>query len=289
MENEITYATDVLCHTFNTIFSNIFSSIDTTINHILDNLLFIHSDITDTFKFQQLFGTDSTNGLLLIANSLLLGIILFYIFHFALSHLIYLKIDSPYQFIFKCIIFIACTNSSLWLCEKLIYFISLVSDSICEVGSLIHGCEISFSHLTDTINSSLYVGTETFELFSFDGILKLISTLGTLYILFLYSIRYVLCKIFILLAPFAFISLVNNRSDGFFKGWLKYFLILLFMQVFVAIVLIVGFSFEYYAGDTLSKLMYCAIILIIAKSHVHVKEIFSFIGNYSHNTLKKFI
>lgn len=289
MENETINLSSLICDSLNTIFFKIFSSIDNTIYSNLDNILFIRSDLINDLKFQQLFGTDSTNGLLLIANSLIFGIVLFYILRFATSHLIYSKIDSPYQFAFKCIIFLACMNSSLWICEQILTIVDLVSNSICEVGYLINSTEISFSNLIHTINSELYPSLETFDIFSFDGILKFCSTIGILYILLMYSARFIMCKILILLSPFAFASLINHQLDGFFKGWLQQLLVLLSMQIFVAIVLVLGFSLEFYVGNTLSKLIYLGIIIILAKSNNHTKKTFAHIFNYSHNTLKKFI
>ena len=98
-----------------------------------------------------------------------------------------------------------------------------------------------------------------------------------------------MCKIFVLLAPFACISLVSNQFDGFFKGWLKQFLILLLMQIFVSIVLVLGFTLHFYAGNTLSKLIYFALIFIIAKCNYNIKEILGHMYEYSHNKLKNFI
>ena len=118
------------------------------------------------------FGADTNTGLLLIANSLIFGILLFYVLRFALSHLTYSKIDSPYQFIFKCIIFIACMNSSFWICEKIINFIALLSDSICELGTFITGQNINFSNLISQIHSTLYPTSKPFYIFSFDGTVK---------------------------------------------------------------------------------------------------------------------
>lgn len=286
--NETINLSNLICDSLNNIFFKIFSSIDNTIYSNLDNILFINSDILNNFKFQQLFGTDSTNGLLLLANSLIFGIILFYVLSFTISHLTYSNIDSPYQFLFKCIIFVACINSSFWICEKILDLIFICTDFIREIGSSITGFEINFSNLINHINSSLYPGTEKFDIFSFDGLLKLASTLGIIYILLIYAIRYMMCKIFILLTPFAFASLVNNRFDGFFKGWFKQFFTVLAIQILVSIILTLGFCLEFQAGDTLSKLIYFAIIAVIAKCHYQVKEMFSFLYHYSHNTLKKF-
>jgi len=96
-------------------------------------------------------------------------------------------------------------------------------------------------------------------------------------------------KILILLSPFAFISLICNRFDGFFKSWLKQFLCLLSMQILVALVLVLGFCINFNSGDILSQLIYFAIIAIIAKCHYSIKEIFLHIYEFSHNKLKNII
>lgn len=289
MENTTLNLAPFIFDSLNSIFFKIFSSIDATIYSSLDSILFINPDIINNSKFQQFLGTDSTNGLLLIANALIFGVALFYILKFSISHLTYAKIDSPYQFIFKCIIFAACMNSSLWICEKIIELVSLLSDSILKIGNLVTGNEINFSNLVNTINSSLFPAVESFDILSFDGFLKLANTICVIYILLAYSVRYIMCKILILLSPFAFVSLINNCFDGFFKSWLKDFLVILFMQVFVSIVLVLGFCLNFYFDDTISKLTYFAILFIIANCKFNVKELLAHIYDHSQNTLKDLV
>ena len=78
----------------------------------LDNLTFISPDIIKNNSFQNILGTSASEGILLICNSLILGFIIYYAINYLISHLTYSKIDSPKQFIFKAIIFIAIMNSS---------------------------------------------------------------------------------------------------------------------------------------------------------------------------------
>ena len=68
----------VVIDTINTIFSNLFKSIDANLFKILDDLTFINSNILQDKYFGKIFGIDATNGILLIANSLLIGYILYY-------------------------------------------------------------------------------------------------------------------------------------------------------------------------------------------------------------------
>ena len=85
-ENNIT---QIIIDTINTILGNLFGSIDNNLYSILDDISFISSDILDDKNFENIFGTSTSNGILLIANSLLL----FYIFSNRKSKKFYFKIN----------------------------------------------------------------------------------------------------------------------------------------------------------------------------------------------------
>ena len=111
----------VIIDTINQIFSNLFSSIDNSMYGNLDNLAFINTDILHDSFFEKIFGTNSTNGLLLVANSLLIAFVLYYCFKLLYSNFVSTQIESPSQFIFKLIIFGIVINCSYFVCEKIIY------------------------------------------------------------------------------------------------------------------------------------------------------------------------
>lgn len=69
--------TQTILNTINYIFETLLSSIDNRLYGILDDLTFVNSDILHDNYFSKIFGTSTTNGILLIANSLLLGILLY--------------------------------------------------------------------------------------------------------------------------------------------------------------------------------------------------------------------
>lgn len=76
MENTIGSSGDIsqiILDTINSLLENLFSSIDNNLYSILDKISFVNSDILHDSYFEAIFGTSSTNGVLLIANSLLLG------------------------------------------------------------------------------------------------------------------------------------------------------------------------------------------------------------------------
>ena len=96
--------TTSIIETINSIFETLFSSIDTTIYSVLDELTFIDKNILNNSIFQKIFGSTGNNGLLVIANSLLVGFSLYYAIRLIYSYYMNLQIERPYQFIFKLLI-----------------------------------------------------------------------------------------------------------------------------------------------------------------------------------------
>ena len=71
MENYSNITTNII-DAINTILGNLFSSIDNNIYNVLDDVTFISSDIIADSYFEKILGTSTSNGILLISNSLLL-------------------------------------------------------------------------------------------------------------------------------------------------------------------------------------------------------------------------
>lgn len=97
--------TQTIIDTINSIFENLFSSIDNNLYSVLDEITFISSDILNDKTFENTFGTSTSNGILLIANSLLFGFILYYAVKYLMSHITYHRVENPFSFIIKIIIF----------------------------------------------------------------------------------------------------------------------------------------------------------------------------------------
>jgi len=108
----------------NTILSNLFSSIDESIYSILDDITFVNSDIINDSYFEKILGTSTSNGILLIANSLLFGVLLYYSIKLLFAHFTYQQVENPKQFIFKLIIWGICINSSYFFIEQFLNIIS---------------------------------------------------------------------------------------------------------------------------------------------------------------------
>lgn len=104
MENTTDIAQTII-DTINTIFENLFASIDNNLYSVLDEVTFINSDILHDKNFENIFGTSTSNGILLIANSLLLGFILYYAIRYWMSHVTYHRVENPFSFVIKMILY----------------------------------------------------------------------------------------------------------------------------------------------------------------------------------------
>ena len=265
--------TQTIIETINTLLSSLFSSIDNNVYSILDDIVFINSDILkDTFT-SKFFGTSTTIGLTLLANSLLLGFALFYIVRYAYSHYTNTQTEQPFQFIFKLFVYAILANSSYFLMEQFININSLISLAIREIGEHIFNCNISFSELILKLNNIVTVDTSSLNVFSLDGILKSFVSINLLNLLFTYSLRYVILKVFILMAPFAILTLINSSTSWFFKAWFKTILSLLLLQSFVALILLVIFSTNFSSTDTFSKIICIGSIYALTKANSYIREL----------------
>lgn len=279
MEEQINL-TQIILNSLNELFSMVFSSVDNTIYSTLDNLTFINSSILSDGNFQKILGQSANDGLLLVCNSLILGFIIYYSINYLISHLIYSKIDSPKQFIFKCIIFIGIMNSSLWICSEIINIVSIITDVVSNLSLSLFGKETTFSNFINTINQNIYSSNDGFNLISFDGFVKSFVSFGLINLIFTYSLRYIMILVFSLISPFAFLSLITNSSEWFFKVWIKSFISLLLVQILISLILLLAFSIPLDNNSNISKLLYIGIIYALIKSNSYMKELF---GGISYN------
>lgn len=277
MENSANI-TQIIIDTINNIFETLFSSIDNNLYDVLDDITFINSDILHDKNFENLFGTSTSNGILLIANSFLLAFILYYATRYLMSHFTYTQTEAPFSFIIKLVLFGIAMNFSFFLVELFIDINSNLSLAIRNLGENLFHKNICFSELITTINTNVAIDTNSLNIFSLDGLLKGSLTISLLNLVFSYSLRYILTKVFILLSPFAFLSLTLDKTNWFFKAWLRNLFSLLFIQMIVSIVLLILFSMDYSSSNLFTKFVYVGGIYALIKTNSIVRD---FIGGIS--------
>lgn len=265
--------TSTIIETINTIFKNLFTSIDNNLYEVLDDLVFVNRNILSDKYFDKIFGTSTANGILLIANSLLIGFLLYFGAKSMMANFTYSKIESPQQFIFKCIIYAICMNCSFFIVEQIINLNYNVCSLIRGLGEDIFGKNICFTNLIKQINSA-YESSNNIDMFSLEGLIQGTLRISLLNLLFSYSLRYVLIKVLVLLSPFAILSLVLESTSHFFKSWYKSLFSLLFIQIFVSLVLLLLFSTDYTKENTLNKFIYLGGIYTLIRANSIVRELF---------------
>lgn len=282
---QVNNISDTIINTINKIFNTLFSSIDENLYSILDKLTFINTDILSDIHIKNLL---NSNNIILIANSLIIGFVIYYCIKLLFSHLFYIEIEKPYQFIFKILIFTICVNFSYYICEQLIYFNDLISGSILQVGKNIFNTNINFSSLIEKLNSIINIEENNFNIFSIDGLLKSFISIELFNLVLSYSLRYILIKVFVVMSPFAFLTLINSSTSWFFKSWFRSFLSLLLLQAFVSIILLIVFSLDVNSSDIFSKFLYISGIYVLSKANIYIREIIGGISLNVVNYVNKF-
>lgn len=284
--SQIDYS-QIIINTINKLFLNLFSSIDKTLYSLLDKIVFVNSSIFDDSLFQKVFGTVGNPGIIMLANSFLVAFFLYYSVRLFLSGYSISQVEPPRKFLFKFIIIAIIINFSPYICQQLIYINSLLSDAIISVGENIFNLKLSFSCLVEKLNSFIYTNSENFSLFSFDGIVKSFISIGLLNLLLSYSLRYILIKLFVLISPFAFLSLSNVETSWLFKSWIKNFTALLLIQCFISFIFLILFSLDS-NSSVFSQLMYISSIYLLSKSNYFMRELIGGISTDIHLNISSF-
>ena len=205
---------------------------------------------------------------------------MYYSFRYLMSHITYHRVDSPFSFIIKLVVFGICMNFSCFIVQIILDLNSNISLAIRELGYNLFHKEISFSQLISIINTNMAVDTNSLNIFSVDGLIKSVLSVSLLSLVFSYSLRYIMVRVFVLLAPFAFISLCTDNTSWFFKAWLKNLFSLLFIQIIVSLVLLILFSLDFDDTNLFNKFVYVGGVYALIRANTFVRE---FIGGVSTN------
>ena len=258
----------------NSLFSKLFSSVDNSIYGLLDKITFIDNSILEGENFSKIIGNSFSSGILLICNSLVFGVILFYAINYLFSNFTLSKIQEPYKFIFKMIIFVIIMNCSIWFCQEIINLVSIVTDLILDLGKSLFHSKISFSNFVTLINKEIYISGSEFNILSFEGIVKSFTTVGFMNLIFTYALRYILIQVLVVMSPFAILSLVLDKTEFFFRAWIKIFMSILLEQILISIILVLAFSIDITGNPNLKQLMYIGIIFAITKVNNYMMHFF---------------
>ena len=143
-------------------------------------------------------------------------------------------------------------------------------------GDDLYGKEISFITFSNELKITLRNNS---DIFSLDGILSSTLYISSFSLVITFALRYVLIKILIILSPFFFLCLINQNTQNFLKNYLKCFFSLLFLQVLVAIILLVSFTLaKETSNELLNNILLVGAINAILKANQFVRELIGGLG-----------
>lgn len=268
---------NIILDVINQISSNLFSSIDQKVFPLIDELLFINKNIFNTGdKMNKIISTSQSQGVLLLANCLFTGFVLYYAARLLISKLTFSEYESPAKFFMRAFLSRIIMNSALPICTFLINSADNISTFFLSLGEEIFNVQISFSNLILQVNTN---PLEDFNMLSVDGILSGMLTVSSLTLLINFAYRYILIESLVILSPFAFLSLTTQSTEPFFKSWFKSLFSLLLLQVIVSIMLLIPYSIMRENSESLfNKILLIGSIMALIKSNQFVKEIIGGIG-----------
>ncbi len=260
-----------IINSLNTVSEKLFKSIEGEVYEHIDKLINITPKIFKEQPLKNIFFQDKVNSLIIIANSL----ILFYIIYFVIQKIISLyngnKSQGVYIFIIKLVIVSCLVTCSYNICEQIINLNSLFTNCIDGFVEEVTGKEPSFENLKESILSiDELVKSDTLSL---DGIIKGVISFGSISILINFAIRYVTIIFSIIISPFAFASLSSELTVGIFRTWIKTLFVLLISQVVIKFVILIPLLYKDINSFTY-KIILVGSVYIIYKINTFTKEIF---------------
>ena len=225
----------------------------------------------------------------LLLTEFLLALILYYASRYLIAHFTYTQTETPFGFVIKLILCGIAMNFSFFLIELILDLNSNVSLAIRALGENLFQKSICFSELISTINTNIAIDTNSLNIFSIDGLIKGTLSVSLLNLVFSYSLRYILIKVFILLSPFAFLSLTLDKTSWFFKAWFRNLFSLLFIQIVAAIVLLILFSMDYSSSNLFSKFIYVGGIYALIKTNSLVRDFLGGVSTEITQSVKNFV
>lgn len=124
---------EVVKETINSLCNSLFDSINNTVFPLLDDIVFINNDIVTSKNIKNLFGDSISEGILILANSLIFAFVIYYSIRLLLSHFNGTIVESPHKFFIKAVIVVILMNSSLSLCSFLVDSTYEISSFFCEL------------------------------------------------------------------------------------------------------------------------------------------------------------
>ncbi len=262
---------EILNNAISSLINNLLVSVDNNVFSVLDELVFVDTSILNDKYFVNFFS--KSFSMVTFAKALLFGILIYYAVSYLFSFLTCNNFQKPAHFLVKFFFSAILIHFSSSICGYIIYFFELLTNIFRDVGISIFSFHLSFSFIYEKFSLLFFSDlNSSFQLFSFDGIVKSLISLSFVNLLFTYSVRFVFIKILLVSSPFAFLSISLDQSKWIFKIWIKNFIGQLCVQLFICVILLIIFSFNVSFSSTVTKLLYLGSIICLIKASSFVKD-----------------
>lgn len=253
----------------NIVFEKIFKSVEAQVYDTLDKISIIDKEILKIEPIQKII---SSNGFVIIANSIIFFLIIYYIYMVIISMYNGNKYENIYHLIIKLLIISVVVNSSYFLIEQILELNDSLTDAINTLCKNLAGCDITFVKLKEAILNIKDFSSSDF--LSLDGLIKGIISYGSINVLITFAIRYVTSILLIIIAPVALSTLFSNFTKGVFYTWIKLFVTNLFMQIILKIIITIPLLYKD-NNSVMYKIIIVGSVYMIYKLNSFIKEIFT--------------
>lgn len=198
------------------------------------------------------------------------GILLFYGFKSLFAYFLSKRVDMPWKFFIRLIIFGILANSAFFISYTGVYFVENITGYIKEsVGEE----KASFSFLREYFEeNNLEEDIEDLEeeenkdkVCTINALISLFTYFSSFFLAICLGGRYIFIKSLILFSPIFFIFGGFKSTEKIFFTWCKNFSILIFLQIFFEIILIVC-NLHNEDNNLVSQMLICGMLLIMSKN-----------------------
>lgn len=259
-----------ILESLNLLIEKFLSSIEGQVFAILDKITLIEPDILKNEPLKHIFFENKVNGIIIIANALILFYACYYIFTRILSMYNGAEVESVNNFVFKIIIIVLLVNNSYYICNEILTINSTFCECVDIFSKDVVKHEVNFNELKNEIVSLKSVVED--DNLTIEGIIKSMLAFGSMSILITFSIRYVTIILLIIISPLALVCLVSNVTRGISKTWGKLLFVNLIMQVFVKIILIIPLAYKD-KNTELYKIILLGSMYILYKSNSFIRDL----------------
>jgi len=255
----------------NTVAEKIFKEVEGEVYVLLDKLLVITPEILNQEPLKNLFFESKQSGVIILTSSFLIFFTLYFVFLKISSMYTGTETENIFKFIIRIIISAILMSTSFYICYEILHINYLFTEVIKGLCQDAVGGTVSFYNLKETITDlGKYMSN---DFLSIDGMIKGLISFGAINLVLNFSIRYATIIFLILLSPLAFMFSASNITLGFFKSWMKTFILNLMIQSIVMVILTIPLSFKE-KNDIMFKIVMVGTIYILYKLNNFTKELF---------------